>query len=122
MFPPRTSSKLAQRTLDALRVARSFLLLEDDHSIDWEVDQDEHARASHPHRAPLRGRRVARRPGAVAPVCHVCLCPVERGGTLHQRAGAREGHATGGPVRARSVCAAAGCDTGERHSQHRPAS
>ena len=33
----------AQRALGALRLARSFLLLEDDYEVDWEVDQDERA-------------------------------------------------------------------------------
>src|ERR1700729_622061 len=55
MFSPAPTSKLAQRTLGALRVARSFLLLEDDYAVDWEVGQEERARVSHPHRAALRG-------------------------------------------------------------------
>jgi hypothetical protein len=102
MFSFAPTSKLAQHTLDALRMARSFLLLEDDYDVDWEVDQDELARSQHPHRialgrgAPLRGRRIARRPGAPAPTCHVCLCPVERRGTLQPRVVLRWEQARGG--------------------------
>jgi hypothetical protein len=76
MFPPARTSTLAQRALDALRLTRSFLLLEDDHDVDWEVDQDEHSQVIHPHRAPLRGRRGPRRPGQPAAAPHVCLCPI----------------------------------------------
>jgi hypothetical protein len=76
MFPTARTSTLAQRALDALRLTRSFLLLEDGHDVDWEVDQDEHLQAIHPHRAPLRGRHGARRPGQPAPSAHVCLSPV----------------------------------------------
>ena len=57
MFPTARTSTLAQRALGALRLTRSFLLLEDDYDVDWEVDQNEHLQAPHPHRAPLRGRR-----------------------------------------------------------------
>jgi len=55
MFPSANSS-LARRALDALRLTRSFLTLEDDYAVDWEVDRDEPSReAPHPHRVPLRG-------------------------------------------------------------------
>jgi hypothetical protein len=77
MFPPANKPKLAQRALDAARVARSFLLLEDDYDVDWEVDQDEPTRVPHPHRAPLRGRVYERRAGEVALASQLCLCPVE---------------------------------------------
>ncbi len=103
MFPPEPTSKLAQHALAALRVARSFLLLEDDPEVDWEVDKDELTPPPHMHRGPLRGRRIARRPGAPAPTCHVCLCPVERGGTLPGHARARREQATGGSARARDL-------------------
>jgi hypothetical protein len=83
MFPFARTSTLAQRALDALRLTRSFLLLEDDHDVDWEVGQEEHFQAIHPHRAPLRGRRTARRPGQPAPVRHVCLCPVTASSAAH---------------------------------------
>jgi hypothetical protein len=82
MFVTATTSSLAQRTLDALRLTRSFLMLEDDYDVDWEVDQDEPQAHHHPHRAPLRGpgrrsRRVSnRRPGAVARDPQHCISPI----------------------------------------------
>jgi hypothetical protein len=83
MFPPTQKPTLAQRTLGALRLARSFLLLEDDYDVDWEVDQDELHRSIHPHRTPLRGRAGVERPahrraGQPSPRSHVCLAPVSR--------------------------------------------
>ncbi|HEV7586127.1 MAG TPA: hypothetical protein VGO14_10140 [Solirubrobacteraceae bacterium] len=89
MFPPARTSTLAQRALDALRLTRSFLLLEDDYDVDWEVDQDEQLQAIHPHRAPLRGRRGPRRPGQPAAAPHVCLCPTGDPAASY-RHGARE--------------------------------
>jgi hypothetical protein len=76
MFPRPHNSTLAQRALGALRRTRSFLLLEDDREVDWEVDQDERALAIHPHRVALRGRLSGRRPGEPAPRPQVCLCPI----------------------------------------------
>jgi hypothetical protein len=83
MFPSHKNSTLAQRTLGALRLTRSFLLLEDDYDVDWEVDLDESLTQKHPHRASLRGpgsrsrRLPERRPGEpVVPAAH-CLSPVE---------------------------------------------
>ena len=83
MFPSRKNSTLAQRTLGALRLTRSFLLLEDDYDVDWEVDLDESLTQNHPHRASLRGpgsrsRRLAtgRRPGETPTADHPCLSPV----------------------------------------------
>jgi hypothetical protein len=89
MFPSRTSS-LGERALGALGLIRSFLLLEDDCEVDWEVGQDERLEVDHPHRAPLRGRAAAerlarRRAGQPAPSPHVCLSPVA----------ARSGHPPG---------------------------
>jgi hypothetical protein len=78
MFPTARTSTLAQRALGALRLTRSFLLLEDDTSVDWEVDQNEHLQAPHPHRAPLRGRPRHRRPGTPQPRAHVCISPIRR--------------------------------------------
>jgi hypothetical protein len=107
MFSSRTST-LGERALGALGLIRSFLLLEDDCEVDWEVGQDERFEVDHPHRAALRGRAAAerlarRRPGQPAPSPHVCLSPVagrsghppgrlrprgpdSEGGVLHQNA------------------------------------
>jgi hypothetical protein len=90
MFPSLRTSPLAKRSLDALRLARSFLLLEDDHDVDWEVDQDEPSPPPHPHRAPLRSRAPTRRPGGSRPARHVCLSPV-----VHGRAGLTAGRGSG---------------------------
>jgi hypothetical protein len=78
MFPSSRTSALAQRALGALRVTRSFLMLEDDYDVDWEVDPNEHSHASHPHRVPLRGRLRdrGRRPGAAVHQVQPCLSPV----------------------------------------------
>jgi hypothetical protein len=92
MFPSSCKSTLAQRALDALRVTRSFLLLEDDHDVDWEVDQDESTHAAHPHRAPLRGRGHDRRPGQLEPVAHHCLSPARRPFALPAGARTRREH------------------------------
>jgi hypothetical protein len=75
MFPSSSSSP-AQRALGALRLTRSFLLLEDDYSVDWEVDWDEPSGEVHPHRAPLRGGFVRRRPGEPATAPQLCLSPI----------------------------------------------
>ncbi len=76
MFPSRPSSPLAQRLLGALRLTRSFLLLEDDYHVDWEVDRNETALRVHPHRAALPGRPAPRRPGQVGKRSYQCLSPV----------------------------------------------
>ena len=77
MFPSSRTSTLAQRALDALRLTRSFLTLEDDYAVDWEVDWDEPSgEAPHPHRAPLRGGFVRRRGGEPATAPQLCLSPV----------------------------------------------
>jgi hypothetical protein len=102
MFPRRNPSPLTRRALAALSLARSFLLLEDDYDVDWEVDQDEtgrdrskidgisdrpaRGRASaghrgHPHRIALRGRSARVRAGQPVQAAHVCLSPVERPST-----------------------------------------
>jgi hypothetical protein len=85
MFPSARTSTIAQRALGAARLARSFLLLEDDYDVDWEVDQDQRDDLEHPHRAQLRNRAIARRlarrrPGQVQPHVQLCLSPVRRGG------------------------------------------
>jgi hypothetical protein len=81
MFPPTRTSTIRQRALGALGLARSFLLLEDDTAVDWEVGQDERVEVDHPHRAALRHRAIERRlaqrrPGQGAARDHVCLCPI----------------------------------------------
>jgi hypothetical protein len=86
MFSPAPTSKLAQRSLGALRVARSFLLLEDDYAVDWEVGQEQRARVSHPHRAALRGGCAPRRAGQLPARPQACLSPVGRSEPAHQRA------------------------------------
>jgi hypothetical protein len=88
MFPS-SSSSLTQRALGALRLTRSFLLLEDDYSVDWEVDRDEPSGEAHPHRVPLRGGFVRRRPGEPVRRPQLCLSPIASStGTL--RGGARQ--------------------------------
>jgi hypothetical protein len=76
MFSPDPTSPPVRRALSALRLARSFLLLEDDYQVDWEVDGNDAAVEPHPHRVPLRGRRIARRAGQPAAAPQVCLCPI----------------------------------------------
>lgn len=103
MFPRNTPSPLTRRARNALTLARSFLLLEDDYDVDWEVDQDEsgqgrsknddisdrpareRAPVHHPHRTPLRGRSARTRAGAPAQAPQACLCPVERSSTAAVR-------------------------------------
>jgi hypothetical protein len=85
MFP-RGTSTLGQRAFGALGLVRSFLLLEDDCRVDWEVDQDERIEVDHPHRAPLReqalaGQRIRRRPGQTPRPPQVCISPIGRGGS-----------------------------------------
>lgn len=71
MFPPtNTPLRPAPRLVSALRLIRSFLLLEDDYG-DWEVGQDEH-----PHRMVARAQRRDRRPGAIETREQVCACPL----------------------------------------------
>jgi hypothetical protein len=88
MFPFARTSLLRQRALGALGLLRSFLLLEDDYDVDWEVDREERLKVDHPHRAPLRGwrpaeRRARRRGGQLQPREHVCVSPVRRAPTPH---------------------------------------
>jgi hypothetical protein len=91
MFCSSNTPALAQHLLRGARLVRSFLLLEDDYEVDWEVDQDELAElpaygfapgredstsGAHPHRRMLQSRLKSRRPGVVAAREQVCLCPV----------------------------------------------
>jgi hypothetical protein len=99
MFPSSRTSAIAQRALGAARLARSFLLLEDDCDVDWEVDQDQRDELEHPHRAQLRNRAMAerltrRRPGQLRPPEQPCLSPIGRAGrTPAQPPRWRERHA-----------------------------
>jgi hypothetical protein len=104
MFCSSSKPEVPARLARTLQLMRSFLLLEDDYDVDWEVDQDEWSesapctresscyrrdipRATHPHRMSLRSRLGSRRPGIVAPEEQICLCPV--GGRV--RAGVSRG-------------------------------
>src|SRR5438128_11176928 len=83
MFPKTNPSTLTQRALTGLRLCRSFLMLEDDDAVDWEVGWTERAElAEHPHRAALRerrpSRRMPRRPGQPSPAVHACASPTRR--------------------------------------------
>jgi hypothetical protein len=99
--PRRTAARTAPRLIGALRLVRSFLLLEDDYDVDWEVDQDERRHGlgvvdgpfadgaatgewrpwspldrQHPHRRSARVQLGERRPGSVAAREQVCACPL----------------------------------------------
>jgi hypothetical protein len=87
MFSSTNPPPLARRLFGTLHLIRSFLLLEDDYEVDWEVGQHECEKSPlsglenpdhgvHPHRTALRSRSGARRPGAGAPREQVCLCPL----------------------------------------------
>jgi hypothetical protein len=96
MFPRSAPSPLTRRARNALSLAHSFLLLEDDYDVDWEVDLDECGRdrseidgisdrdargrdpMSHPHRTALRSRSARVRAGQTAQAPQICVCPVER--------------------------------------------
>jgi hypothetical protein len=89
MFSHKRTSPKGQRALGALRLARSFLLLEDDHEFGWEADQDEPATAQHPHRAPLHAGARRRRPGQPQARPAVCLSPIVPNGPHRPAATAR---------------------------------
>ena len=65
-------------------LARSFLMLEDDITVDWEVDWNEPSVPVHPHRVPLRRRSELRRPGLSEPAEQFCLSPVSNGRPVRQ--------------------------------------
>jgi hypothetical protein len=102
MFARAKTSTLAQRTLGALRLTHSFLMLEDDYDVDWEVDRNEELTQSHPHRVPLcgPGRRprsaADRRAGEVAKPPQPCLSPIGctpgRGSARHKRPACATAH------------------------------
>jgi hypothetical protein len=90
MFSPERTSDVRQRAYGALRLARSFLLLEDDYEVDWEVGQEERFEPEHPHRAALALQAIPdrlehRRPGGTLPGPHLCLSPVDRSARSYQR-------------------------------------
>ena len=108
MFSSIDTPLFARRLFEGLHLIRSFLLLEDDYDVDWEVDQDkpiewpmcgsrlsarnESDRGNHPHRVALSSRLGARRPGVPVPREHVCLCPLpprERRGERDSQRGSR---------------------------------
>jgi len=112
MFSPTRTSPLRRRARNALGLARSFLLLEDDYEVDWEVGQDERSEVDHPHRAALAPHAITdrlahRRPGEPPAPPHPCLSPVNRPARSHQRrAVGREGqrgHAHGNAEAPRSA-------------------
>jgi len=85
----RGTSTLTQRALAAAGLIRSFLLLEDDRSVDWEVDRQEVAgdgqaarvalhedQAEHPHARGLTRPQRTRRPGEGRRVSQPCLSPI----------------------------------------------
>ncbi len=74
MFSSLRTSPLAQRAHGALELARSFLLLEDDEAVDWEVDRGERSLA-HVHRQPLRKGAGPRRAGSVPGARQECISP-----------------------------------------------
>jgi len=59
MFSPHRTSTLGQRALGAFGLVRSFLLLEDDYDVDWEVGEEERVEVDHPHRVALQARATA---------------------------------------------------------------
>ncbi len=62
-------------------------MLEDDYDVDWEVDWNEPTGETHPHRAPLRGGVVPRRPGEPATAPQLCLSPISSpAGMMRDRA------------------------------------
>lgn len=89
VFRSLAASTLVQRARTALSLTRSFLLLEDDDPVDWEVGRVEPRIDGEPtwaraHRRQLRERRAAvpglvRRAGQPAPRPQVCLCPIVNG-------------------------------------------
>jgi hypothetical protein len=115
MFSSTDTPPFARRLFAALHLIRSFLLLEDDYDVDWEVDQDEpiespgcDSRSSggretdqsdHPHRVALQGRRRVWRAGALAPREQVCLCPLPQRGRRSEIEPQRGSRITTGNVR-----------------------
>ena len=112
MFPSTETHYRVPRLVVALRLIRSFLMLEDDYDVDWEVDQEEriepppaHERhtqttttktdcVAHPHRMALQSRVGARRPGVPASPEQVCLCPLPWRDARQERSDLQRGSRT----------------------------
>jgi hypothetical protein len=115
MFYPTDKPSPTRRLLGALHLIRSFLLLEDDYDVDWEVDRDEPVesagcrlrpadwsepeRGAHPHRRALRSRLDTRRSGVAAPREQVCLCPLPPRNRRGERGAQRGSRITTGSSR-----------------------
>jgi hypothetical protein len=110
MFPSPNASPTSRRLTNALRLARAFLLLEDEYEVDWELDrvdwevdrqepcatcsrrksedrpawEEPAVRREHPHRVAARVQPRPRRPGVPTPPDHLCLSPVTRRGLNHR--------------------------------------
>lgn len=96
VFCSPATSTLVQRARIVLSLTRSFLLLEDDDPVDWEVDGVERRIDGEPawaraHRRQLRERRavpgLVRRAGQATPRPQPCLCPI-----LNEHVGSSRGY------------------------------
>ena len=65
MFCSSRKPEAPQRLVRTLRLVRSFLLLEDDYDVDWEVDQDERAFSTGSVREWSAGRGEGRPDGGL---------------------------------------------------------
>ena len=85
----RGTSPLTQRALAAAGLIRSFLLLEDDPDVDWEVDGQDGSGDAQTTAAALHARKLTRpvrtrRHGESAAASHPCLSPVGDSGRHEQ--------------------------------------
>jgi hypothetical protein len=123
MFPYANNRQSASRLIGALRLIRSFLLLEDDYDVDWEVGQDgpygdmgvtvgsfvdgptrewrswSPLDREHPHPRTMHVDRRERRPGSVRTREQGCSCPLpaQRGTTPANQSRTTAGRPAGGP-------------------------
>ncbi len=80
MFSSLRRTPLAQRALGALDLARSFLLLEDDYAVDWEVDRGRAVRQDLTRTGSrCAGGTQTRRPGTVPAARQECISPTVSG-------------------------------------------
>ncbi len=115
MFDSSRTSPLVRRARAAFSLARSFLLLEDDYDVNWEVDQAEHSRGEQRAvyiEASAASHRAPRRPGAAA---HPHRTSLRRGAVV--RSGRRAGQPVPGPQLC--LCAATGAADARAHSHER---